>query len=163
MQKTYNECEARRDVLSRQMGVRAHADTSAAASAEQLLYTESEGTHAQIIADREAFDRALKQVHEQFDITERVPKVGGRRLDLYQLYRNVTELGGYAQVNAKKQWRVCDLRQRQYSSTYYSRSFEVDVLSRSDVVKVLQICTDTAEATPSFYRMLRNLSSMQIP
>ena len=145
------------------MGVRAHADTSAAASAEQLLYTEPEGTHAQIIADREAFDRALKHVHEQFDITERVPKVGGRRLDLYQLYRNVTELGGYAQVNAKKQWRVCDSRQRQYSSTYYSRSFEVDVLSRSDVVKVLQICTDTAEATPSFYRMLRNLSSMQIP
>ena len=49
------------------------------------------------------------------------------------------------------------------SPTYYSGSFEMDVLSRSDVVKVLQIYTDTAEATPSFYRMLRNPSSMQIP
>ena len=112
MQKTYDECEARCDVLPRQMAVRAHADTSAAALAEQLLYIEPEETQAQIVADREAFDRALKRVHEHFDITERVPKVGGRRLDLYQLYRNVTELGGYAQVNAKKQWRVCGLRQR---------------------------------------------------
>lgn len=86
---------------------RAHPGAAnAAALGEQLLYPQPEGTHAQILADREAFDRALKRVHEHFDITEKLPKVGGRELDLYHLYRNVTELGGCAQVIAKKQWRV---------------------------------------------------------
>ncbi|CAL8465757.1 g5293 [Coccomyxa elongata] len=85
---------------------RAHPGAAnAAALGEQLLYPVPEGTHAQIVADREAFDRALKHVHEHFDIAEKLPKVGGRELDLYHLYRNVTELGGCAQVIAKKQWR----------------------------------------------------------
>ncbi|BDA51602.1 probable AT-rich interactive domain-containing protein 2 at N-terminal half [Coccomyxa sp. Obi] len=90
------------------MAVHERADATAAnaaALAEQLLYPVPEGTHAQIIANREAFDRALKHVHEHFDIADKLPKVGGRELDLYQLYRNVTELGGCAQVIAKKQWR----------------------------------------------------------
>lgn len=86
---------------------RAHPGAAnAAALGEQLLYPLPEGTHAQILANREAFDRALKRVHEHFDITEKLPMVGGRELDLYHLYRNVTELGGCAQVIAKKQWRV---------------------------------------------------------
>lgn len=45
------------------------------------------------------------QVHEIFDITEKVPRVGGRELDLYMLYRNVTALGGCERVIQTKHWR----------------------------------------------------------
>lgn len=77
-----------------------------ASTAEELVYLLPEGTHAQVSADRELFDRALKRVHEYFGIADKVPRVGGRELDLYQLYCNVTALGGCSQVIAKKQWRV---------------------------------------------------------
>lgn len=75
-------------------------------TAEELVYPLPEGTHAQVSADRELFNRALKRVHEYFGIADKVPRVGGRELDLYQLYCNVTALGGCSQVIAKKQWRV---------------------------------------------------------
>lgn len=45
------------------------------------------------------------QVHELFDVTEKVPRVGGRELDLYMLYRNVTSLGGCERVIQTKHWR----------------------------------------------------------
>ena len=35
-----------------------------------------------------------------------VPRIGGRELDLQQLYRNVTALGGCEKVIACKQWLV---------------------------------------------------------
>ena len=44
-------------------------------------------------------------MHEAFDITEKVPRVGGRELDLYMLYRNVTSLGGCERVIQTKHWR----------------------------------------------------------
>ena len=86
-------------------------------TAEELMYPLPEGTHAQVIDDRELFDRALKRVHEYFGIADKVPRVGGRELDLYQLYCNVTALGGCSQVIAKKQWRV-----RRTSFSYNSLS-----------------------------------------
>ena len=45
------------------------------------------------------------QVHEMMDITEKVPRVGGRELDLHMLYRNVTQLGGCERVIQTKHWR----------------------------------------------------------
>ena len=45
------------------------------------------------------------QVHEIFNVTEKVPRVGGRELDLYMLYRNVTSLGGCERVIQTKHWR----------------------------------------------------------
>lgn len=123
-------------MLLRQMAVNERADAcaaNAAALAEQLLYPVPVGTHAQIIADREAFDRALKHVHEHFDITEKLPKVGGRELDLYQLYRNVTELGGCAQVIAKKQWRVRGSHPCSMSINFYSGATYFKELSCTEV------------------------------
>lgn len=76
-------------------------------------YPPAEASHGDVSADRELFDRTLKNVHDYFGIADKVPKVGGRELDLHQLYRNVTALGGCAEVISKKQWRVhhdfCDL------------------------------------------------------
>ena len=35
-----------------------------------------------------------------------MPRMGGKELDLYKLYRSVTALGGCAKVTADKKWRV---------------------------------------------------------
>ncbi len=82
------------------------ASGNTTSSGQEPVYPLPEGNHEQVSADREQFDRALKRVHEYFGITDKVPRVGGRELDLHQLYCNVTALGGCAQVIAKKQWRV---------------------------------------------------------
>ncbi|KAK9803900.1 hypothetical protein WJX72_003210 [[Myrmecia] bisecta] len=62
-------------------------------------------THEEVIADPALFQSTLQSVHLTLGIQEKVPRVGGRELDLYQLYRNVCSLGGCAQVIARKQWR----------------------------------------------------------
>lgn len=48
---------------------------------------------------------AAFQVHETFGVIEKVPRVGGRELDLGMLYRNVTSLGGCERVIQTKNWR----------------------------------------------------------
>ena len=48
---------------------------------------------------------AAFQVHETFGVIEKVPRVGGRELDLGMLYRNVTSLGGCERVIHTKNWR----------------------------------------------------------
>lgn len=45
------------------------------------------------------------QVHDMFGVVEKVPRVGGRELDLHMLYRNVTGLGGCERVIQTKHWR----------------------------------------------------------
>ena len=59
-----------------------------------------------MVSNPECFAASLRQVHELFGIAEKVPKVGGRELDLHMLYQNVTALGGCEKVIARKLWRV---------------------------------------------------------
>lgn len=90
-----------------------HAENTTAdtvQAAQQLVYPLPDATQEQVSLDREVFDRALKRIHAYFSITDKPPRVGGRELDLFQLYRNVTALGGCAEVIANKQWRVRNLR-----------------------------------------------------
>ena len=42
-------------------------------------------------------------------MSRQMPRMGGKELDLYKLYRSVTALGGCAKVTADKKWRVCSL------------------------------------------------------
>ena len=72
----------------------------------QQFYPAAEAAHAEVVADRSLFDRTLKRVQLHFGIDEKAPRLGGRDLDLQQLYVNVTNLGGCEQVIANKQWRV---------------------------------------------------------
>ncbi len=78
----------------------------AAPMAHQQFLPEPEASHAEVLADKALFERTLKRVQLHFGIDEKVPKLGGRDLDLQELYRNVTSLGGCDQVIASKQWRV---------------------------------------------------------
>ena len=61
---------------------------------------------AQAISSPEVFHSTLKRVHDCLRISEKVPRVGGRELDLFTLYKNVTALGGCERVISRKQWRV---------------------------------------------------------
>ena len=64
------------------------------------------------------------QVHESFGVTEKVPRVGGRELDLYMLYRNVTSLGGCERVIQTKHWREA-AESFNYPETITSVSFSL--------------------------------------
>ena len=64
------------------------------------------------------------QVHETFDVKEKVPRVGGRELDLYMLYRNVTSLGGCERVIQTKHWREA-AESFQFPETITSVSFSL--------------------------------------
>ena len=70
------------------------------------FYPPAEAGHADVLADRALFESTLQAVHRHFGIAEKIPKLGGRELDLKELYANVTGLGGCAHVIAGKQWRV---------------------------------------------------------
>ena len=60
----------------------------------------------QAMSSPEVFHSTLKRVHDCLRISEKVPRVGGRELDLFTLYKNVTALGGCERVISRKQWRV---------------------------------------------------------
>ncbi len=45
-------------------------------------------------------------LHIFFTLLRQVPRMAGRELDLHQLYRNVSALGGCLRVTAEKKWRV---------------------------------------------------------
>ncbi|KAL3135973.1 hypothetical protein ABBQ32_007015 [Trebouxia sp. C0010 RCD-2024] len=68
-------------------------------------YPPAEASQEEVTNNPELFHATLKKVHELFDVTEKVPRVGGRELDLYMLYRNVTSLGGCERVIQTKHWR----------------------------------------------------------
>jgi hypothetical protein len=72
----------------------------------QRVYPLAEASHGEVVEDRELFEQTLKRVHEVLEITDKIPKVAGRGLDLHQLYRNVTSLGGCLEVINRKLWRV---------------------------------------------------------
>jgi hypothetical protein len=69
-------------------------------------YPTARYTHEEIIANKQLFEATLGEVHNQLGIAfDKIPKVGGKELDLHQLYANVTQLGGCERVISRKQWR----------------------------------------------------------
>lgn len=65
----------------------------------------AEALHADVVRDQELFWKCLRSMWEKLGIQEKVPRVGGRELDLHMLYCNVTSLGGCERVIQRKHWR----------------------------------------------------------
>ena len=51
------------------------------------------------------FLKSLSKFHQQKGETLKVPQIGGRELDIYLLYKEVTERGGFQQVSNSKLWK----------------------------------------------------------
>lgn len=68
-------------------------------------YPPAEASSEDVAREPELFHATLKKVHDMMGVTEKVPRVGGRELDLHMLYRNVTQLGGCERVIQTKHWR----------------------------------------------------------
>lgn len=69
-------------------------------------YPPATATHEQVCADANLFHETLKDLWNVLGVpTEKVPRVGGKELDLHLLYVKVTELGGCERVISRKQWR----------------------------------------------------------
>ncbi|KAJ3145438.1 Chromatin structure-remodeling complex protein rsc9 [Geranomyces variabilis] len=60
----------------------------------------------EVTAEYEAFTKELEEFNMQFGVAKvRDPVLGGKRLDLYKIYRWVTEAGGYEQVTSARGWK----------------------------------------------------------
>lgn len=68
-------------------------------------YPPAQATHQQVVENADIFRTAIQRMHAVFGAPEKVPKVGGRPLDLHTLYCSVTALGGCESVIVNKQWR----------------------------------------------------------
>ncbi|KAK9840545.1 hypothetical protein WJX81_000532 [Elliptochloris bilobata] len=69
-------------------------------------YAPARASHAEVLASRDLFMATLKEALAVFGIQmDKPPRMASRLLDLQQLYRNVTSLGGCAKVTAEKKWR----------------------------------------------------------
>jgi hypothetical protein len=51
------------------------------------------------------FIKSLSKFHQQKGETLKIPQIGGRELDIYLLYKEVTERGGFQQVSNNKLWK----------------------------------------------------------
>ncbi|GAX76225.1 hypothetical protein CEUSTIGMA_g3669.t1 [Chlamydomonas eustigma] len=92
-------------------------------------YPVPSATHEQVIGDRELFYSTHENLLNHIGIKLKVPKVGGIEVDLHQLYKEVTSLGGLESVINRKQWViVCE-----------PFSFPASFTNKSFVIKKLYI------------------------
>ncbi|WVZ75454.1 hypothetical protein U9M48_023504 [Paspalum notatum var. saurae] len=61
--------------------------------------------HADVVADAARFRAALERLHAHMGTRLKVPIIGGKDLDLHQLYKEVTSRGGIDKVKAENRWR----------------------------------------------------------
>lgn len=73
---------------------------------QQSGATDGSSWVAQVLEDRQLFTATLQRLHEWLGLSEKIPRLGGRELDLHMLYYNVCSLGGCESVIARKLWRV---------------------------------------------------------
>ncbi|CAN6238112.1 unnamed protein product [Urochloa humidicola] len=71
----------------------------AAAAAEAgkgryVVYPAPVAEHAEVVADAARFRAALERLHAHMGTRLKVPIIGGKDLDLHQLYKEVTSRGG---------------------------------------------------------------------
>ncbi|KAF2944756.1 high mobility group B protein 15 isoform X1 [Oryza sativa Japonica Group] len=58
-----------------------------------------------VVADAAVFRRALEGLHAQMGTKLKVPIIGGKDLDLHQLFKEVTSRGGIDKVKSDNRWR----------------------------------------------------------
>ncbi|PWZ26560.1 High mobility group B protein 15 [Zea mays] len=61
--------------------------------------------HADVVADAARFRAALEGLHAHMNTRLKVPIIGGKDLDLHQLYKEVTSRGGIDKLKAENRWR----------------------------------------------------------
>ncbi|KAJ1279065.1 hypothetical protein BS78_04G126700 [Paspalum vaginatum] len=61
--------------------------------------------HADVVVDAAHFRAALERLHAHMGTRLKVPIIGGKDLDLHQLYKEVTSRGGIDKVKAANRWR----------------------------------------------------------
>ncbi|GAX81680.1 hypothetical protein CEUSTIGMA_g9108.t1 [Chlamydomonas eustigma] len=84
-------------------------------------------THAEVISDRDLFLRTHEDLLNHIGIKFKIPKVGGIEVDLHQLYKEVTALGGLELVINRKQWViVCE--PFNFPSSFTNKSFVIKKL-----------------------------------
>ncbi|CAN6251520.1 unnamed protein product [Urochloa humidicola] len=84
------------------------APAAAAAEAGKgrfVAYPAPVAEHAEVVADTARFRAALERLHAHMGTRLKVPIIGGKDLDLYQLYKEVTSRGGIDKVKAENRWR----------------------------------------------------------
>ncbi|KAK4482565.1 hypothetical protein RD792_009725 [Penstemon davidsonii] len=62
-------------------------------------------TYENVVGSREIFMDTLKQLHASMGTKFMIPIVGGRDLDLYRLFVEVTSRGGIAKVMKERKWK----------------------------------------------------------
>ncbi|KAK3154090.1 hypothetical protein QOZ80_2BG0185840 [Eleusine coracana subsp. coracana] len=76
-----------------------------AASGRFVTYPARAAEHADVVADAALFRAALEKMHAHMGTRLKVPIIGGKDLDLHQLYKEVTSRGGIDKVKAENRWR----------------------------------------------------------
>ncbi|CAO2045773.1 unnamed protein product [Urochloa humidicola] len=70
-----------------------------------VAYPAPVAEHAEVVADAARFRAALERMHAHMGTRLKVPIIGGKDLDLHQLYKEVTSRGGIDKVKAENRWR----------------------------------------------------------
>ncbi|KAL6634381.1 hypothetical protein ACP70R_027052 [Stipagrostis hirtigluma subsp. patula] len=78
---------------------------AAGARGRFLAYPARVAEHGGVVADAAVFRAALEKLHAHMGTRLKVPIIGGKDLDLHQLYKEVTSRGGIDKVKAENRWR----------------------------------------------------------
>ncbi|TKW39150.1 hypothetical protein SEVIR_1G159700v4 [Setaria viridis] len=70
-----------------------------------VAYPAPVAEHADVVADAARFRAVLERLHAHMGTRLKVPIIGGKDLDLHQLYKEVTSRGGIDKVKAENRWR----------------------------------------------------------
>ncbi|KQJ99453.1 high mobility group B protein 15 [Brachypodium distachyon] len=70
-----------------------------------LAYPPRMAEHKAVAADAALFRAALERLHAHMGTKLKVPIIGGKDLDLHQLFKEVTSRGGIDKVKAENRWR----------------------------------------------------------
>ncbi|XP_059286474.1 high mobility group B protein 9 [Lycium ferocissimum] len=73
--------------------------------ANKQVYPPPMASHEKIVNDPNLFKECLKNFHSVMGSKYTVPVIGGKDLDLYVLYVEVTKRGGFDKVVTDKKWR----------------------------------------------------------
>jgi len=83
------------------------------------LLSQTEGLTESYVAERRAFYEELEKF---YGVSPEVNMLSGEPIDLFHLYIQVTQLGGFKEVCANKKWATIYRSMPQYSSTHTSAS-----------------------------------------
>ncbi|XP_006665033.2 high mobility group B protein 15-like [Oryza brachyantha] len=74
-------------------------------SAALVAYPARIAEYKDVVADAAVFRAALEGLHAQMGTKLKVPIIGGKDLDLHQLFKEVTSRGGIDKVKSDNRWR----------------------------------------------------------